>query len=255
MSTSTPSVLRIAGAHAKLNLLENFREPIAIIGTTVFPTLALLFFVVPQSAIADDRVAATGAAAQLGSFAVMSVCIFTFGIGIAEDRARPFDGYVRSLPAGPLPQFLGRLRTGVLLMLMGLAAVTIVAFALTEARLSPDRLLLTLGALLLGALPLLLIGFAVGYTLTQKSAIAVAQLLFFGFAFGGGMFVPPDGFPSWLDAISQWLPSRSSRDLVVWAVGSGDVAVQTFITLALWTALGAALTVWGFRRDEGRRFH
>src|SRR5690606_5863566 len=97
----------------------------------------------------------------------------------------------------------------------GLVPIVLIAGLLTAARLAPERLLLTLGMLLVGAVPLLLIGFAVGYTLRQKSAIAVAQLLFFGLAFGGGMFVPPDVFPSWLDAISQALPSRGARDLVV----------------------------------------
>ncbi|MBM9465264.1 ABC transporter permease [Aeromicrobium sp. YIM 150415] len=251
---STPSSLSITRAHAKLNLLEVLREPIAIIGTTVFPSLALLFFVVPQREIADERIAATGAAAQLAALGVMSVCLFTFGAGIAEDRARPFDTYVRTLAAGPFPQVIGRLRTGIILSVLGLIPICVIAFFLTEARLAPDRLLLTLGALLAGAVPMLLIGFAIGYWLRQKSAIAVAQLLFFGLAFGGGMFIPPDVFPSWLDTISGLLPSRAERDLVVWAVGSGDVAVRTVLVLIGWSVLGAAFTLWGFRRDEGRRF-
>lgn len=251
---STASLPRLTLAHAKTNVLEFVREPIAIVGTTVFPSLALLFFVVPQSYIADDPVAATGAAAQLAALAVMSVCLFAFGAGIAEDRARPFDAYLRTLPAGPLPQVLGRIGNGVILSVLGLIPITIIAGLLTEARLAPERLLLTLAMLIVGAVPLLLIGFAVGYSLRQKSAIAVAQLLFFLLAFGGGMFIPPETFPSWLDAISQALPSRGARDVVVWAVGSGDLALSTIASLAAWTVAGTLITLWAFRRDEGRRF-
>ena len=251
---STSPLPRLTVAYAKINLLEVLREPIAIVGTTVFPSLALLFFVVPQRVLAEDRLAATGAAAQLAAVAVMSVCLFTFGAGIAEDRARPFDSYLRTLPAGPLPQVLGRIATGVIQSVLGLVPIVVLAGLLTEARLPADRLLLTVGTLLLAAVPLLLIGFAVGYALPQKSAIAVAQLLFFGLAFGGGMFVPPDVFPSWLDAISQGLPSRGARDLVVWAVGSGDLGLSTIVSLAGWTCAGAVATLWAFRRDEGRRF-
>ena len=40
--------------HAKYGLIETFRVPIAVIGTLVFPALALLFFVVPQRAVADN---------------------------------------------------------------------------------------------------------------------------------------------------------------------------------------------------------
>jgi len=245
---------RLTRAHAKITLLEVLREPIAIVGTTVFPSLALLFFVVPQRVVADDRAMATAAAAQLAAVAVMSVCLFTFGAGIAEDRARPFDTYLRTLPAGPAPQILGRIATGVLLSVLGLMPITVIAGLLTAARLAPERLLLTLATLLVGAVPLLLIGFAVGYSLRQKSAIAVAQLLFFGLAFAGGMFIPPDIFPGWLNAFSQALPSRAARDLVVWAVGSGDLGMSTLASLAGWTLAAGAATWWAFRRDEGRRF-
>ena len=249
-----PGLVALTRAYAKLNLLEVLREPIAIIGTVVFPSLAFLFFVVPQSAVADDPKAATAAAAQLGAFAIMSVCLFSFGAGIAEDRDRPFDGYQRTLPAGPWPQLFGRLITGMLLGVAGLIPIIAIAGLFTAASLGPDRILLTLGALVLGAVPMLLIGFAVGYSLRPKSAIAVAQLVFFGFAFAGGMFLPPETFPDWLDVASRGLPSRSERDLAVWGVGSGDIGVITFVTLAVWTIAAAAVTVWGFRRDEGRRY-
>ena len=51
--------------HAKYQFLETVRIPIAVIGNLLFPSLALLFFVVPQRAVArrpPDRDAAVAAA-------------------------------------------------------------------------------------------------------------------------------------------------------------------------------------------------
>ena len=96
------SAVSIALLHAKFAFLESIRIPIAVIGNLLFPALALLFFVVPT--VGDDAVAATAAVGQLSVFAVMSANLFTYGAGVAEDRALPFDPFVRTLPAAAGPR-------------------------------------------------------------------------------------------------------------------------------------------------------
>jgi ABC-2 type transport system permease protein len=80
------------------------------------------------------------------------------------------------------------------------------------------------------------------------------QVLMFGLAFGGGLFLPPQLFPGWLDAISRFLPSRHAREIVVWAVQGGDLPVWAWVGYLVWTALLLALALLLFRRDEGRRY-
>ena len=104
---STPTTRQLTGLHTRYLFTETIRVPIAVIGTTLFPSLSLLFFVVPQSFAQNPRLA-TAATAQLAVFAVMSVCLFTYGVGVAEDRALPWDGYTRTLPVGPAPRLIGR---------------------------------------------------------------------------------------------------------------------------------------------------
>ena len=48
------STARLTLVHAKYSLIETTRIPIALIGTVVFPTLSLLFFVVPQRVVAEN---------------------------------------------------------------------------------------------------------------------------------------------------------------------------------------------------------
>ena len=243
---------RMVLLHARYQFLETIRIPIAVVGTAVFPSLSFLFFVVPQP-FAQERDAATAAAAQLAVFAVMSVCLFTYGVGVAEDRSQPWDPYLRTLPAGPAPRLLGRLLNGLGFALIGLLPLTLLAWLFTAASLPWSRLGLTAGALALAAMPLLGAGLAIGYALSSKAALAVAQLLLLPLAFAGGLFLPPEVFPDWLDAISSWLPTRAGRDLVVAALGAGLPATVWPVLLG-WTALTAALAVLAYRTDEGRRF-
>jgi hypothetical protein len=61
----------------------------------------MLFFVVPFAG--DDPVGATYATASMVTFAVMTSNLFGYGVGVASDRAEPWDPYTRTLPAGPGP--------------------------------------------------------------------------------------------------------------------------------------------------------
>lgn len=250
MSTTT---LGLTVLHARSQLVETVRVPIAVVGTVGFPALSLLFFVVPQP-FAREQVAATAATAQISLFSVLSVCLFTYGVGVAEDRALPWDGYLRTLPAGPVPRLTGRLLNGLCFALLGLLPVLLISATLTAAFLPLDRMALALGAIVLAGLPLLGIGLTIGYTLTSKAALAVAQALLLPLAFGGGLFLPPEQFPPWLDAVSTALPTRAGRDLLVGATTGAPVATTALLVLAGWTAAAFVLAGWAYRRDEGRRF-
>ncbi|WP_230415944.1 hypothetical protein [Micromonospora tarapacensis] len=91
--------MQLVLTHARYQLLETIRIPIAIFGSAFFPAVAMLFFVVPFAG--KDPVAATFATGAMVTFSVMSANIFQYGVGVAEDRAQPWDPFTRTLPAGP----------------------------------------------------------------------------------------------------------------------------------------------------------
>jgi ABC-2 type transport system permease protein len=82
----------------------------------------------------------------------------------------------------------------------------------------------------------------------------VVQVLLFPLAFAGGLFLPPQTFPGWLDAVSQALPSRAGRDLLVQALTGEAAYAGALPVLVGWGVLFAALAAGAYRRDEGRRF-
>lgn len=252
--TRTPGSLRLVWLHTRFNVLETVRIPIAVIGNVLFPSLALVFFVVPSPQAGADAVVATSAVAQLALFAVMSAYLFTFGTGVAEDRALPFDGYVRTLPAGVLPRLAGRVVTGIIFALTALVPLLLLGGLLTEARLPVGTLVLGIAVLLAVSLPFLMLGLAIGYRMSNKAAIAVVQVVLFPLAFAGGLFLPPALFPGWLETLSTALPSRAARDLLVETVTGTSAYAAALPVLMGWGVLFTVLAVLAYRRDEGRRF-
>lgn len=249
------STVQLAGVHARYILLETVRVPIAIIGSLVFPALSLLFFVVPQRAIADDPVFATQAIASLCVFAVMTNALFSFGLNISEAREKPWDPYLRTLPASGASRVLGQVMSTGALGLASVIPVVVVGALTTAAEVEPLRLLMGALALVAAALPFMFLGIAIGYAMPTKAAIAVVQVLMFGLAFGGGLFLPPLLFADWLDAVSRVLPSRQARELVIWALQGGELAPWVWLGVIGWGLVFLVLALVLFRRDEGRRFH
>jgi ABC-2 type transport system permease protein len=252
--TGPRSALSLTLLHARFQFLETVRVPIAVLGNMLFPSLALLFFVVPQRFVADDPGMATAAVAQLATFAIASACLFSFGVGVAEDRAMPFDPYLRTLPAGAVPQLAGRVLNGFVWCYMALVPLVVIGALLTAATLTPLRALGSVVLVPVVALPFLLLGLSIGYTLSSKAAIAVVQAVLFPLAFAGGLFMPPETFPRLLQTISQALPTRAARDLVVDVTTGYPAYAGALPVLVGWTVLFGVLAVTAYRRDEGRRF-
>ncbi|WP_402469858.1 ABC transporter permease [Isoptericola aurantiacus] len=252
--SGTVHPVRLTWLHLKFQFLETVRIPIAVLGNMLFPSLAMFFFVVPQSAVAQDPVISTMAVAGLAFFAVCSASLFTYGLGVAEDRQLPFDPFVRSLPAGPGPRMAARILNGAIFALFGLVPLILIGWLFTAASVTLSALLAGIGTILVASVPFVLLGMAVGYSLSAKAALPVVQVVLFPLAFAGGLFLPPMMFPSWLDALSQATPTRAGRDLLVQALTGEPAYTLAWPVLLGWTAVFAVLAVGAYRRDEGRRF-
>jgi ABC-2 type transport system permease protein len=245
---------RLSLVHARFNLIETVRVPIAVIGSLVFPALALLFFVVPQRAVAGDPAFATQAVIALSVFAVMSNGLFGFGISIAENREKPWDPYLRTLPAPGIVRVAGLVLATGTLGLVAIVPLVVIGALLTAAEASIGQILLGFLALAITGLPTMFIGMAIGLSLPSKAAIAVVQVVMFALAFGGGLFLPPMMFPEWLDTLSRFLPTRQARELVIWAVQGGSLEWWAPVGVVVATAVLLALVLVLIRRDQGRRF-
>lgn len=248
------NLIRYTGLYAKYNLLETLRVPMSWVGNLFFPTVALLFFVLPQRAIADNPETATAAVISIATFAVMTSSLFGLGIGVAQSKERPWDAYLRTLPAPALARILAEVFSTGLVGLVAALPLIVIGGIFTAATVTPLQLVAGYLALAVSALPFMFIGISVGYAFASKAAIAVVQILMFGLAFGGGLFLPPTLFPQWLDVASQLLPSRQVREFVRWAAQGTPINPWLVVGLVLWTVATLVIALLLARRDEAHRY-
>ncbi|TYB59203.1 ABC transporter permease [Nonomuraea sp. PA05] len=239
-------------AHTRYLMIEQIRVPIGIVASAFFPAVAMLAFVVPFAG--RDATAATTATGALMLFGAMSSALTGLGVAVSQDRELPWNPYLRTLPAGPLPRFAGRILATLATMLISVIPVLVMGALFTEATITPARLLLGIGALVAGVVPFMLMGLFVGFTLVAKAAMAVSQLLFFPMAILGGLLLPPAVMPEFVQTLSVYVPTRGAAELIWWAIAGVGPNAVSLVMLAVWTAGMAVAAAWAYRRDEGRRF-
>ena len=243
--------MKLILAHYKAETLELLRQPGYLIPTMLFPSMFFLFFAAPH---AQNPSTANFLYASFAAYAVFGVAFFQFGLGVAQDRATPWATYLRTLPLPPFVRVAARTLSALSFASLAALVVTVTAYAATPVALDGlrgGRLALGLAA---GSIPAALMGVALGYWASPRSALPLANLLFFPLSFAGGLWLPPQELPGIAARISPYLPTRQWAE-VVWPAVLGEAwTLKPWLWLLGYTLAFAFLATWGFRRDEGVRY-
>jgi len=241
--------MRLVLVHARAMTLELLRYPAYLVPTLLLPTVFFLFF-----ATSGGRVEATARMATFAGFAVIGVAFFQFGVGIAVERASPWEGYLRTLAVGPATRLGARLVSAAVFATLAAALLVLTAVCVGRASLPVLRWPALAAALVAGTVPFAFLGIAVGYWAPARAALPVANLLYLVLSYAGGLWTRPAGLPHGVEAVSRFLPTRALGDaLVATALGLG-VQWAAWLSLAAFAAVFAIAAAVGYRRDEGSRF-
>ena len=156
------------------------------------PSLILIFLGV---GLADTTIGANVIMASFTVFAVMGVAFFQFGVGIAESRVSPWTTFERILPASIVVRLAGTVVPAVLFAAVAAGLVILVAHIFMPVALGAVAWLRLCLVLLAGSVPLALLGIAIGYWVSSRAALPIANIVYLGLAFGGGLFLSPRSFP------------------------------------------------------------
>jgi ABC-2 type transport system permease protein len=237
--------------------LKLWRSPIFSIFSLALPVMFYVFFGL-QNAQRVEQGVNIGAyvLASLSAYAVANVMLFSFGIGVALDRGRKYDLLMRATALRPIATMIAKLLTGVAFALLALLVLFFVAAVVGGQRMETGQWLTLTWRLLLGAIPFLALGFAIGYSVSPNAAPAVVNLIALPMYFGSGLFIPLDQLPSFIRSIAPYLPAYHYGQIVWDAVGKppDNPLWQSAAWLAGYTLVFAAIAVRAYRADESKKF-
>ena len=241
--------MRLVLTYARVQTLELVRFPGFSIATLGFPALVFVLFGLPRAGDHPETLLAAYAA-----FAVLGVGFYQFGVSAAIERPTPWAVFLRTLPAPARVRLAGRVLSALLFAATAAGSVVAIALVTTSASLGTGAWLRLAVTLLLGGLPFVLLGTAIAYWLSPKTALPAANILYMLFAYAGGLWTGPADLPHTVAAVSPYVPTRQWGDLLWAAVGGTPLRASHWLALGAYAAIFAAIAAWGYRRDEGQRF-
>ncbi len=242
----------------RAEFLKLWRVPAFSITSLFLPVMFYAFIGIGQSSQVISPHVTFGAyfLASMAVYAVANVMIFSFGISVATERGMKMDVLMRATPMPPFIYLLSKCITAVVFAALTLAVLFPFAYIAGAVRLDA-AVWATLGyRVLLGSIPFIALGFAIGYLSGPNSAVAVINLIYLPTAFASGLFFPKQMLPSFIQSIAPYLPLHFFGQLGWDAIGAPtDGTVTTdWLYLVGYGVLFFAVAVWAYRREESRKF-
>lgn len=209
-----PSLGRVSGQRAVLELKSEVRNPMSLAFTLLFPVMMLLLFGAVFSGKVNNTSGVTNSqlfvAGIIGS-SILSTGLVGLAIGIAIERDK---GQLKRLAGTPMPKaayFLGKIASVLALAAGQIVVLTILGVALFNVDLptSASKWLTFAWVFVLGIAAATVLGVAIGGLMPNgKSAPAIVNLPYVALQFISGVFVPFYELPNWLRSVAGVFPLR-----------------------------------------------
>lgn len=238
-----------------LEARRSLRNPRTLIFTFVFPVALFLLY----CAMYGDRLVSSGSDVTLKDYLMCSMAAYgafmaamTTGGRTALERASGWQRQLRLTPLSPSGYLFAK---GAVAMLVALAPIVLVALVggLAEGvSLSVAGWAQVVGGIWLATIPFAVLGLLVGQLATADSLQPTTMTLMLLLAFVGGIFIPVQVFPDWLQHVAQVLPTYWLADIGHGAfMGNTRVGTAVLVLAAYTVVLGVAV-IRRYRGDSAR---
>ncbi|MGH2355092.1 MAG: ABC transporter permease, partial [Chloroflexota bacterium] len=206
--TAVAPLGRMLWLQTKYSMLGLWRIPAFTISGLALPVVFFAFFGLPSVNRTIEGInAGAYLLASFGAYAVGSMMVFNFGIGVANDRAAKLDVLYRATPLPPLVYMAAKLLTAAAFALLALLLLFAFGTVVGGIRLAPLVWVLIIVRLIIGSVPLIGLGFAIGYSAGPNAAPGVANLIYLPLSFASGLFVPLSVMPDLVQWVAPYLPT------------------------------------------------
>jgi ABC-2 type transport system permease protein len=195
------------------------------------------------------------ALASVGTYSVIGVMLYSFGVSIASERGQRVNVLMRATPLPAAIYLLAKVVTALLSALAMLLVLCGFAILAGGVRLSVTAWATLIVSLVLGVVPFILLGFAIGNVVDPTGAAPLVNLSFLVLAFASGIFVPLAQLPDVLQNIAPYSPFYRLGQLAWHAVGVQTRSIGAEVWLLLLYGMAfCVLAILAYRAEERRLF-
>ncbi len=238
---------------AKYEFLKRLRVRNFTVATLGFP---LMFYILYGLALPGGHVLGlrvpTYLLAAYGTFGVVGVCLFGFGVALAMERGQ---GWLELKQASPMPPgayFAAKVATCLAFSVVLVILLFALGLGFGHVQLSPSRLLQLAATLVVGAIPFAALGSFLGCLAPASSAPSFLNMIYLPLSFCSGLWMPLEMLPKAVQHAAPFLPPYHLNQLALSVIGghsSGSYWIY-WEALAGFTLLFLGLARLAYRRTN-----
>lgn len=224
------------------------------VSTIIMPVLLFIMFALPNidSKSPHANMLVRHLLAAYGSYSILGVAFYSFGVGIASERGQGWTRILRVSSMRPSIYIIAKLAVSGVFSLVALGALLVVVFLVTPISLSVFEIIKLFTVLLLGSVPFSLIGLSIGYWASSQAALPLANILYLPLSFLSGLLIPVSALPEVIRNIAPFLPTYHYGKLATDSLKNEPISLNSIFILIATSFIFGILAYMGFSRDKGR---
>ncbi|WP_037303300.1 ABC transporter permease [Amycolatopsis orientalis] len=235
-----------------LEIKRIIRSPQFAVFTIGMPLAMFLVFggIFGARELAPGISTATVTMVNMAAYGAMTAALFT-GTRVATERT---DGWQRTLRLTPMraPGYLLVKVSAGLFVALPVLLVIFAAGMIRGIRLETGQWLAIFGALWLGTLPFAVLGLMIGLFGKGDTVQAVAGALMLPLGMFGGLWIPLQVLPGWMDTAAHLMPTYWLGEIGRAPVLGSPGLPTAVLVLAAWLIVPALVVMARFRLDTAR---
>ena len=238
--------------YLRMEVTRVLRNRRVLIFSVLLPAILLLVIGAPNK---HDAYHGTTVAAyimvSMGIFGAMSSATGTAG-SIAVERGVGWNRQLRLTPLNPMKYVISKVLLSLVLVLPSLIVVYGLGAIVLGVRLSAATWALVFVGSWLSALPFAALGLIIGYIAKPDSIQQVNGLLFFLLALLGGLWLPYDQMPHFMQIVAKYTPSYWAADVARAPLEHGSLNLNAVLVLLGWAIVLGFIGIRRFQADTAR---
>jgi ABC-2 type transport system permease protein len=254
MPRTQPSLPRIYFNEVRFELLKLSRSRSYIFSMIGFPVVFyLLFGVTNKGNVFQGHTIARYLLAGYSCFGAMGSSLFGIGVGLALERGH---GWLEMKRASPMPAaayLLGKLCVSITFAVGITVLLMILGTAMAGVQITTLEALRLVSVIAAGVVPFASLGLVIGLVMPSNASPGVINLIYLPLSFCGGLWMPIEVLPHWLQQVAHGLPSFWFGRLALGSLGYGhSSALLAWALLAAYTVVFLLAAAFIFRRQEAQ---
>ncbi|KLI76305.1 MULTISPECIES: ABC transporter permease [Lacticaseibacillus] len=180
---------------------------------------------------------------QMIVFSILLEALFSIASILKRDRDKGFTTFLRLSPKGVVPYYVSITFWMLMMSLLSVIVLGGIAIGVNNVSLDAGQWLGFLGIILVGQLPILMIGIALSHIRREEMLSLASNLLTFPMAIISGLWWPISLLPKWLQTIGKETPTYFVNNLLNQVTSRATVDLTNLVGIAVWFVLGSLLVV------------